>query len=56
MSVADHLSHVKLSGFLRNVNPPCKAAARDVDADERAKAMLVNAVIAVTHDGAVDVV
>lgn len=34
---AGHHSYVKLRGFLRDADPSCSAAGRDVDADERAE-------------------
>jgi len=34
---AGHHSYVKLGRFLRDVDPSCVAAGREVDADERAE-------------------
>src|SRR5580700_2758426 len=53
--VAGYVGYVELGGFVRGVNPSGVAAAGDVDVDERAEVVRVDAVVAVTHDGLVDV-
>jgi hypothetical protein len=52
--VAGHLGSVRLRGFLGNVDPSGVAVAREVDADERVEGVLVDTVVAVADDGAVD--
>jgi hypothetical protein len=54
--VAGYLGYLKLGGLTWDVDPPGVAVTGDVDADERAEGVRVNAVVAVTHDGPVDVI
>ena len=54
VGLAGHLSHL-LRRLSRDVDPAWVALARDLDAHERVEGMLVDAVVAVAHDGAVDI-
>ena len=54
MPVADHLSDL-LRRLSRDVDPAWVALARDLYPHERVEGMLVDAVVAVAHDGAVDI-
>ena len=54
-SVFGHFSYLVLRGFSRDMNPAWVAVARDLHAHERVEGMLVDTVVAVTHDGAVDI-
>jgi len=55
LPVAGYLGDVELCGLLGDVNPSGVAVTGEVDADERAEGMLVDAVVAVADDCAVDV-
>src|SRR5882762_4469262 len=54
-SVVGHFSYLVLGGFFRDMNPAWVAGARDLYAHERVEGMLVDTVVAVTHEGAVDI-
>ena len=54
-SVAGHFSYLVLGSCFRNMNPAQVAVARDLYAHERVKGMLVDTFVAMTHDGAVDI-
>src|SRR5260370_21496179 len=53
--VAGYVGYVELGGLVRGVDPSGVAVTGDVDADDRAEGVRVDAVVAVTHDGLVDV-
>lgn len=53
--VTGYVGYVELGGFGRGLDPSGVAVAGDVDADERAEGVRVDAVVAVTNDGLVDV-
>ena len=53
--VADYFSHVTLRGLSGNVNPTPVAVSCYLYAGERVKGALVYSVVAMTHDGSVDV-
>ena len=53
--VAGDFSDLVLDGFFGNMNPAQVAVACDVHAHERVEGMLVDAVVAMTHHGVVDI-
>jgi hypothetical protein len=53
-SIVGHFSYLVLCGFFGDMNPAWEAVARDLYAYERVEGMLVDTVVAMTHDGAVD--
>jgi len=53
--VVGYFSYLVLCGFFRDMNPAWVAVARDLYAHERVEGMLVDTVVAMTHDGAVDI-